>query len=796
MNQIVTTGRTSLDGLCRAADQAGRAIAPAWPLAASVAVNPFLGQSGHSMAETAELLPRLTGVDILPPRSWFAERIRRGSIRREDLESALARHPVPGFPTPEALAALAEEERQPTRPIADVATLSAGVSGIDWPRIRRERISVFAAGYFDEGQALWIAARSKGAYAAWQLFATHDLTPEIAGLAGFAAAVADMPRTAAEAIAECGAVLGLGQEPGHYFHQLLLTLGGTAQYARHLQFAAERDGGEDGTLTDLLAISLAYEAALFRRYGGRIAAGWAQSLAAYRSPLQPEPDRLADVALLTAAEIADSRPRIARLETAYLSGPRELDAPAARPALQAAFCIDVRSEVFRRALETVDAGVVTLGFAGFFGMGVSHRRSASDLAEHRMPVLLPAGRFSCEAVTPEQDRSARYQARAVRAFARFRQAAVSSFAFIEAMGPVYAGKLLGQTLRLGSDAAAADAPMPVVDAPLDDRIQMAESVLRAMSLTENLARLVLLAGHGATSANNPFLAGLHCGACGGHAGDVNARLLASLLNDKAVREGLSRNGIHIPSDTLFLAGLHDTTTDAVTLFDGDREDTTHQEDIARLRGWLRSAGLLAASERTARLPRGPEAPPERRSRDWAETRPEWGLAGCSSFIAAPRSLTAAEDLSGRTFLHDYVWQRDKDFQVLELILTAPVVVASWISLQYFGSAVAPALFGSGNKLLHNVVGGIGVIEGNGGPMRAGLPWQSVHDGEQLVHEPLRLAVHVAAPVAAVGAILARHAGLRDLADKGWIALFVLDPGAAETLRYAGDGAWQPCTPRA
>ena len=29
-------------------------------------------------------------------------------------------------------------------------------------------------------------------------------------------------------------------------------------------------------------------------------------------------------------------------------------------------------------------------------------------------------------------------------------------------------------------------------------------------------------------------------------------------------------------------------------------------------------------------------------------------------------------------------------RTLELILTAPVVVASWISLQYYGSALAPA----------------------------------------------------------------------------------------------------------
>lgn len=54
-------------------------------------------------------------------------------------------------------------------------------------------------------------------------------------------------------------------------------------------------------------------------------------------------------------------------------------------------------------------------------------------------------------------------------------------------------------------------------------------------------------------------------------------------------------------------------------------------------------------------------------------------------------------------------------------MTAPVVVASWISLQYYGSSVAPEAFGAGNKLLHNVVGGVGVIEGNGGPLRSGLP---------------------------------------------------------------------------
>ena len=58
-----------------------------------------------------------------------------------------------------------------------------------------------------------------------------------------------------------------------------------------------------------------------------------------------------------------------------------------------------------------------------------------------------------------------------------------------------------------------------------------------------------------------------------------------------------------------------------------------------------------------------------------------------------------------------------------------------------------AAFGSGEKTLHNVVGLIGVLEGNGGDLRVGLPMQSVHDGARFVHEPLRLNVFIEAPVA-------------------------------------------------
>jgi uncharacterized protein YbcC (UPF0753/DUF2309 family) len=175
-------------------------------------------------------------------------------------------------------------------------------------------------------------------------------------------------------------------------------------------------------------------------------------------------------------------------------------------------------------------------------------------------------------------------------------------------------------------------------------------------------------------------------------------------------------------------------------------------------------------------------------------RPEWGLAGCAAFIAAPRERTAGLDLGGRAFLHSYDWRVDDGFRVLELIMTAPMVVASWINLQYFGSTTDPRLYGSGNKVLHNVVGTLGVVEGNGGDLRSGLPLQSVHDGEQLVHEPLRLNVVIEAPIEAMTEVIMRHPGVRALVDNRWVHLWAMDAAGVIAWRYAGGGAWHQVVP--
>jgi len=787
MQKTNVTSDLNADDLAVIAERAVRAIPPAWPLSSSVAVNPYLGQAHETLAQTSARLERVAGVRSTMPRTWYTDRIASGHITDDDLEAALEAATTPVKPGD--LVALKDAIHEPSpepKAVPNLAVLAARHHGTDWPGFIAERIGVWAASYFDQGQALWGMSQGGDAYTSWRAYATRDLTPEIIGLEGFAAHVDRAPETSQAAIARAVSRLGLREpESPTYFHALLMSLGGWAQLARYKLWQADLDGDTDSTGTDLLAIRLIWEEALYSLCGGAIERDWQAARTAHAAPLKPNADNAIDAILQEAVERAEQR-RLGSLLSA-----RQIEPKANRPELQAAFCIDVRSEVFRRALETVNPNIQTYGFAGFFGLPTSHRGFASDVEERRLPVLLTPQFHSIADGAAEKDRAARFIARAKRAWGRFKLAAVSSFAFVEAAGPIYIGKLVRDALGLTSPKTP-DAPPPTLDPQLDpdNRADLAESVMRAMSLTENFAPIVVLAGHGAKVVNNPHASALHCGACGGYSGEVNARLLAGLLNNPEVRERLERRGIEIPGDTLFVGALHDTTTDQVTLFDVDEPGPQHKKRLAELRQWLDAAAKATSAERALCLPRARNGRDlVRRSQDWSEVRPEWALAGCKAFIAAPRKRTAGKNLAGRAFLHEYVWQHDQNFSVLELIMTAPVVVASWISLQYYGSTVAPEAFGGGNKLLHNVVGGIGVVEGNGGLLRAGLPWQSVHDGEKHVHDPLRLTVCIEAPREAMTDILRRYPDVCALFDNGWLHLFALDQDGRIAWRYAGGLEW-------
>jgi uncharacterized protein YbcC (UPF0753/DUF2309 family) len=193
-----------------------------------------------------------------------------------------------------------------------------------------------------------------------------------------------------------------------------------------------------------------------------------------------------------------------------------------------------------------------------------------------------------------------------------------------------------------------------------------------------------------------------------------------------------------------------------------------------LKSWIQKATQDNLKEKQMSLGLDPTKAVAR-SKDWAEVFPEAGLAGCAAFIIGRREITTGLDLKARTFLNSYNYKKDPELKTLELLLTAPVVVGSWINLQYFASTVCPEKFGAGNKLSHSIAGNIGVLEGNSWNLKTGLPLQSVYDGEKFIHQPIRLQVIVESPLENVKEILSRHESIRNLVQGEWIKMIVIDP---------------------
>ncbi len=566
-----------------------------------------------------------------------------------------------------------------------------------------------------------------------------------------------------------------------------------------------------------------------------------------------------------------------------------------RPLAQVVFCIDVRSEVFRRHLEQ-RGGYETLGLAGFFGVPLDYQPFSTSLTVTQCPVLLkPKNQIreiprSYHGILAERYKTIAHLGEAGHLLLHdLKENVVTPYVMVEALGWFFGLPLLGKTLcprwyhralrwitqlllppvattltvekisreaaddmitteqhahireilrerfglqgtalspvlldkirkksighgedpngdvarALGLDPTTEEAfyrdlreqyrisPRGISDRlerlthtgfSVSEQAYFVEAALRLMGLTSNFARLVLFCAHGSTSQNNPYESALDCGACGGNQGLPNARTIATMGNNPRVREVLVGRGIKIPDDTHFLAAQHDTTSDQVRIVDLEDVPPTHRKDLQRLISDLHQAGAQTSLERGFKLgePAGSSDASTarqlagRRSENWAEVRPEWGLSGNSLMVIGRRALTQMIDLKGRAFLHSYDYRQDASGKLLETIMTAPLVVAQWINMEHYFSTVDNEVYGSGSKVYHNVVGRVGVMTGGVSDLRLGLPAQTVLKGEDPYHEPMRLLAVIEAPGARIQSIIARHPHLEQLVTKRWITIVALN----------------------
>lgn len=779
-------------------------VAPAWPLDQSIAVNPWWKMRDLPIVEVAAKLQALGNVHLLMPKSYYLA-LWQAQIKSKHLTLAADELGVNASEV-ELVSYLSAADIQPNW--LNVCDLLDSDPSHDhkmpWREEIVQQISQFTALYLQYPEQMQYIDDSENSFYQTWLEVTHqDKGIEVLmSESGLSVHFASLPNQVDALFAKVYVDLFDEDEVKHafadYCYALLLDVHGWASWLAYEAWQEAFEGKNNSMLVQLLAVRMAWDWVLWQHAS-------TQSLVKFNLIQATFKQQLKQMRALEKAWHAKQQYLWVwqrALEYAYQKPLQEQllcskQSEGSGHQLQAIFCIDVRSEPMRRALEAQSSTIQTLGFAGFFGLPIEYSVSGSQYTRPQLPGLLKASiRVEQTGMVAKSKKTAGLMNVQV-ADKQGSEAAPSAFGFVEAKGLYRAASLIKNTLFPSKpmhsinqiDAEGAWQLSRNGKLLTDSELAcLAADILHAMGLSKCFSPVILLVGHGSSSTNNPHAAGLDCGACGGQSGEVNVKVLAQVLNASEVRIELSKIGINIPAETQFVPCIHNTTTDEVVFF-GVKDKQSWQN-------WLRDATTAAQKARALSLGIFTEDKVHRdqgfqkRASDWAQLRPEWGLANNAAFIVAPRSFTRSLDLAGRSFLHDYKYQEDADFGVLELIMTAPMVVTNWINLQYYASVTDNFKYGSGNKLLHNVVGGnYGVFEGNGGDLRIGLSMQSLHDGQEWRHHPLRLSVYIAAPREAIAAIIAKHQAVADLIQNHWLFLFQWDAEQKQIWQIT-EGQWQ------
>ena len=802
-----------------------KVIAPVWPLQDYVAVNPYAGLGHLSFLKARSYLKAFSDCEMLMPLEYYAGEFHCGNFTFDDIDQAIEELSVSRVAIPASSHQVVEilnqfrlddcsrtkssESRVPNRSIRTFAEVATDAQGVNWTEAIVDEISKHCSMHYDEGQSTWSSPyKDLTLYQAWRSVALHDRNIEILGLDGFRRFAARLPQTPEAAIVQM--LMGM-DVPQPLWTSFLLcqafSIPGWSSWCKYRTEWTDAEGVASNDLAGLIAIRLAYDAALAESKS--LTTPWISEVPANSHSVETlhalhGDDSKLRYLLLRASEIAY---RTQLLKSVASNDPEQSNSNELKLG-QMVFCIDVRSERIRRHLESQSSAIETLGFAGFFGMAFEYAELGQVSGKRQLPVLLKPqfkvheGDSAIDSPLERVSIERRKESRNWRGLWKsFQSSAVGCFSFVETTGLLYGFKLLGRVLGgkpawYGSSRAENSAQRDHDFGPTlrglsqqgissSRQVELAEGMLRNLGLTKNFAKLVVFCGHACQTENNPLAAGLDCGACGGHSGEPNARFAALLLNQPHVRTALAERGIDIPPATHFLGALHNTTTDQITFFDIDTVPVGLLGALQELKNSCDAATKQTQIERMPIVTSSSLQHLMKRAHDWSEVRPEWGLAGNAAFIVAPRWMTKRSALHARAFLHSYDYTQDEGGKVLETIMTAPMIVANWINLQYYASTVDNGHFGSGNKTVHNVVGGFGILSGNGGDLMTGLPWQSLHTGQSYQHPPQRLQVVIAAPRPMIDRVVAKHELVANLVGGGWLQLMAIESDKVYLLQEKG-----------
>ncbi|MBO6828819.1 DUF2309 domain-containing protein [Flagellimonas sp. MMG031] len=752
-------------------EKAADHIGSTWPLYSFVTSNPLSGYEKLPFTEAVQRAKEVLGTSVYPKASVYQKALENGDINAGVLQNVLHKHGYKKLP--EHYLPLMESE-QTVENINPFAELDRAM--VKW-----------LSAFMDEGLAEWeMPFKSSGFYNAWRKLAPYD---EILGNIGSN----DIPKTSQEALIQLTNNFS-EREIQELFTQHLAALPGWIGYIKlRTQNQTEWQKQYPIDLEQYLAVRLWTAKQL--------------GIALLSNEKKTQPDtEIAELQHLWLKAWEKSW----QLELVHTLGnsPKEIDLNKKKssvPDAQLVFCIDTRSELIRRHVES-KGFYETFGYAGFFGIAMDYENSQNGITQKSCPPILD----SCYTVkevaqeNKEVEKQKLDRKNEVSQFwnyfmKRMKNMLPSTFGFVEGSGFFYGLHLMARTIspaslyrfshkRKTGHESVCDPQLQNAQNTHDLNVPIAEQAAIVKSGFDlmgwqNFAPLVVFVGHGSHSANNPFGSSLDCGACAASPGRHNARMLAKMANNTDVRKLLENQyGLKIPDATWFLGAEHNTTTDEIELFD-KHIPSSHQQLLDNLKSNLEKAQITATQERLGAMGNS-VAMAQINASNWGETRPEWGLARNASFVIAPRKTTQHIDLDGRCFLHSYDWKNDKDGTALEAIMQGPMVVTQWINNHYYFSTVDNGKFGAGTKTTHNITGKFGVVQGNGGDLQTGLPWESLYNADnEPYHSPLRLTVVIQAPKERVNTILSKYEALKSLVTNEWIHLIIIDPEKGTSIHW-------------
>lgn len=833
---------------------ASNIIVPLGPIDTFAALNPWVGLEGKSFEQTARKLKNICEVDIYPNHSIFQTALDRGDIRQEFIEQGIQEWlNSQSFELPREIVeqfcrvAIFKDHDYPhnieqlelknvAKQLNKYITLAPKTHSTKTYSQRLERQEVINVAqqlnnhmikwcklFLDKSQAVWsMPNREEGFYQAWRKLVQHDPTLSRKKRKTLRNLPIDAEGALKKALIELGIYFPKIQD---YLEAHLLCLPG---WAGMMLWSSQRSAEEANLLLDYLAVRISMECALVRSYlpllENRnenmnlepIIAAWAEwgdfPFNAWLKLSSTEMKMRIDLAYRFDT-ILRKRLLLEAWEKTYedelkkiiISQQQKVSVQNINPTLaQFVFCIDVRSEPFRRKLEKA-GHFETFGTAGFFGLPIETCELGSNHTHNSLPVMFKP-QYKVNEISHESD-SFEQRNQVVNSvgstFKTMKHNLFSSLVLPEISGPWLslqtlarsfmprsAGRTLSKMLETWSQKPATELSLDqkrlsYEDLPIgftiEEKVHYARQALKMMGLTNQFAPLVVICGHGSHSSNNPYNSALDCGACGGKSSGFNARVLATLCNLPNVREHLEAEGFVIPKDTVFVAAEHITTLNELNWLYVPELSEKAKEAFNQVQEVLPKVSEEVNDERIPQLPnfkkhiKNSKVEAQRLSEDWSEVRPEWGLARNAAFIIGGRHLTQDCNLDGRVFLNNYNWKKDKDGAILANIIAGPATVTQWINLQYYASTVAPHYYGSGNKTTQTITAGHGIMQGNASDLLTGLPFQSVMKSDvEAYHEPLRLLVVIQAPTSYVKRVLDQNQVFNQKVKNGWIRLASID----------------------